>query len=382
LGIADDLVHHPRRTLLRRAAFQIHLWAGLAVAVYLIAISLSGCVLVFKDELTRWSLPGNLHALGVGRTATPEEVVDRFRQMEPRGTLTQLQLPTSVLPVFLLQGETDEGRPERWLGDPVTGDLRQAPRTWIDWTHDLHDYLLLPQGWGMQVNGVGAAMLLLLAGTGVVVWWQGVRLWTRGFRVKLTSNWRRINYDLHGAIGFWTLAIVVWWAISGVYFGWYRQVTAVVSVISPLRGMAAPGASPLPPVGDSERGSLERVIAAAQSVSPGGRLWSISGPDLRSGESYLLFDRGAPGDFAHRDIVRMRTADARVISVWHYGERHSLGDWILWAMHPLHFGTVWGLTVKVIWAALGLTLAVLTVTGVLMYWNRYLRRVWASRVAG
>jgi uncharacterized iron-regulated membrane protein len=45
-------------------------------------------------------------------------------------------------------------------------------------------------------------------------------------------------------------------------------------------------------------------------------------------------------------------------------------------MHPLHFGTLWGLPFKILWFLLGLSLALLTVTGLLMYWNRYLRKRW------
>jgi uncharacterized iron-regulated membrane protein len=45
-------------------------------------------------------------------------------------------------------------------------------------------------------------------------------------------------------------------------------------------------------------------------------------------------------------------------------------------MHPLHFGTLWGLPFKILWFLLGLSLALLTATGLLMYWNRYLRKRW------
>jgi uncharacterized iron-regulated membrane protein len=47
-------------------------------------------------------------------------------------------------------------------------------------------------------------------------------------------------------------------------------------------------------------------------------------------------------------------------------------------MYPLHFGTLWGLPVKILWALLGFGLAVLSVTGLLMYWNRYLGARWRS----
>jgi uncharacterized iron-regulated membrane protein len=375
MRFTSDLVHHPRRLRLRRAAFQIHLWAGVLLAAYLVLIALSGSVLVYKDELTRWSLPSGLHSYQPVHTASVQIVLAQLMATEPNSVVTNLQLPSTLLPAFLLEGKHGATQPARWVADPVTGRVYRAPRTWLDTVHDLHYYLLLPHTWGMQVNSAGAAILLLLAATGLFLWWPGMRLWTRGLRVNFRANWRRVNYDLHSSIGFGTLAIVVWWAISGVYFGCYREVSAVVAWFSPLQGMKAPSPIPYPPAPTGSHAPLAQIIQAAQSASPHGRLWSVSDPSLRTRESYVLLDRGAPGDFSHRDIVLIRSADARVLSVRHYGERHSIGDWILWSMHPLHFGTLWGPEVKLIWCLLGLSLAVLTITGVLMYWNRYLRRM-------
>jgi uncharacterized iron-regulated membrane protein len=61
-------------------------------------------------------------------------------------------------------------------------------------------------------------------------------------------------------------------------------------------------------------------------------------------------------------------------TTWKYGVNQSLGDWFMWLQIPLHFGTYWAMTVKIIWAARGLSVPLMTVTGALMYWNRYLRR--------
>ena len=81
-----------------------------------------------------------------------------------------------------------------------------------------------------------------------------------------------------------------------------------------------------------------------------------------------------PGNFAYRDLITIETSSARVLTVWHYGSNVTLGDWILWSMFTLHFGTVWGLPIKILWSLLGVSLAVLSITGLIMYWNRYLRR--------
>jgi uncharacterized iron-regulated membrane protein len=46
-------VQHPERSRLRNAFFQIHLWVGVAAAVYVLLISISGSMIVFRNELSR-----------------------------------------------------------------------------------------------------------------------------------------------------------------------------------------------------------------------------------------------------------------------------------------------------------------------------------------
>jgi uncharacterized iron-regulated membrane protein len=147
-----------------------------------------------------------------------------------------------------------------------------------------------------------------------------------------------------------------------------------VNAISPLNGMVAPHLPPSAYTASTDaRASLEAILAAAQQASPSGHLYSLSDPTLTGATVTAYMDLRAPGDFSHRDLVTIDTVHARVLSVWHYGSNHSLGDWVIWAMHPIHFGTLWGMPVKIVWFLLGISLAVLSVSGVVMYWNRYLR---------
>jgi uncharacterized iron-regulated membrane protein len=372
MSILNTLVHHPRKLWLRRALFQIHLWAGVLLSLYVVVIALTGSILVFRTELTSAALPRNISAYDASHIASIETVVRNFTVTFPGASLQTLQLPSPAIPAFLLYATDAQKHPVRLMADPTNAMLYAQPRTWLDWVYDLHVYLLLGHGYGMQVNGVGAAGLLLLTLSGLFLWWPGVRSWMRGLRVDFGRNWRRINFDTHNAIGFWTFVIVSWWAFSGVYFGWYRQVTAAIASVSPLRGMIAPPSPLLHPHG-LHRASLQQVLDSVQNASPNGHLFSLSDPTLSTPITYALVDLRAPGDFSHRDIVAVSTADARVLTVWHYGENHTAGDWILWAMHPLHFGTLWGMAFKIIWAMAGIALALLVATGLLMYWNRYLR---------
>jgi uncharacterized iron-regulated membrane protein len=86
----------------------------------------------------------------------------------------------------------------------------------------------------------------------------------------------------------------------------------------------------------------------------------------------------APG-YEYTDTLYFNPYNGKYISTWRYGVNQSLGDWIVWSQVPLHFGVYWGLGVRIVWAAAGLAIPLLAVTGLLMYWNRFLRRKWKHR---
>jgi uncharacterized iron-regulated membrane protein len=367
-----SVVHNPRKLFFRRALFQIHLWAGIFLALYVFIIALTGAILVFEDEFTATTLPSTLHPYDPAHTASIPQVMNSFLRTCPSCTVSNINTPSAPVPAYRLRATDTDHHALNFVADPVTAAIHAQPRNWVEWIHDLHVNLLLGDAHGVQINGVGAIILLILAVTGIVLWWPGLKHWSRGLGMSFRHNWRRINFDAHNAIGFWTLLIVSWWAISGIYFGWYRQVVAAVNFVSPLRGMNSPSLPPLPPTG-AARASLESILAAARKASPQGRLFALSDPSLITPVVYAQMDLRDPGDFSHRDIVTIETRTARALTVWHYGQNHSLGDWFIWSMHPLHFGTLWGLPFKILWFLLGLALAVLSITGLLMYWNRYLR---------
>jgi len=379
MSFLHTALHHPRRLWLRRALFQIHLWAGVLLSLYLIVIALTGAILVFEDELTKATLPSGLHDYRSEQVAPVTTVVEKFRVEFPSAKIEYLTLPTEAIPAFQIHAVDAKKHEFNLAGDPVTGALYQEARNWLNIVHDLHIFLLLGEEHGIQVNGVGAAVLFALAVTGLVLWWPGIKVWTRGLRVSFRHSWRRINYDAHSAIGFWTLAIVAWWAFSGIYFAWYRQVGFVVNMVSPLRNMlppAPPKSVPLP-VG-VPHATLAQVVEAAQKAAPAGHLYGLTNATLSEPTLMAMMDLGKPGDFSHRDLVTLDSASGRVLTVWHYGQNKSLGDCVLWAMHPLHFGTLWGLPVKILWCGFGVSLAVLCATGLLMYWNRYLGKRWKA----
>jgi uncharacterized iron-regulated membrane protein len=373
--MASTFLRHPQRVFWRKVIFQIHLWTGILLSLYVAIIGVTGALLVFEDEFTALSMP-RATAPGISGTLHLDDIIRGAERAAPNSRATFLMFPQPHESFYQIWLEDKAGRQTITTADASSGTLYTGARPWIAWVHDLHIYLLLGMS-GLIVNGIGAAILLLLALTGIVLWWPGIVRWTRAIWVRRRGSWRRMNFDLHSAIGFWTLVIVIWWSISGIYFTWPTQVAKLVNAISEIKTMRPPSV----PTESATTGSpvpLESIVNAARIASPDGFLSGISLP--APGESYIVYvDRREPGDFSHRDILYFGPASGKLLATWHYGENQSLGDWILWAMHPLHFGTLWGLGPKILWFLLGLSLAGLSVTGLLMYWNRKLRFLLKSR---
>src|ERR1700761_9093886 len=106
-----DLVHRPRNLLLRKALFQVHLWAGIAFSLYMVVIALTGAILVFEDELTATTLPQGLHPYDAARTMAIPEVMRKFAEACPGCTATFLTMPSPVVPAFQIRA-TDKSHHE------------------------------------------------------------------------------------------------------------------------------------------------------------------------------------------------------------------------------------------------------------------------------
>ena len=46
-------LQHPEKSRVRNASFQIHYWMGMGAALYVLLMSISGSVIVYRDELSK-----------------------------------------------------------------------------------------------------------------------------------------------------------------------------------------------------------------------------------------------------------------------------------------------------------------------------------------
>jgi uncharacterized iron-regulated membrane protein len=226
-------LRQPRQVWLRRAAFQVHLWIGLALGLYIVVLCLTGSVLVYRDVLDE-ALETPAPAFEPGRAPlSVEELTQAALRAYPGYTVTRAgNFINRRRPVVEVWVERGDERIER-VFNPYTGEDIGPALHWVTraniWVAKLHDELLFEDGFrGRFWNGIGSALVTLLCLTGAIVWWPGVRSWRRGLGVKWRAAWPRLNYDLHSAMGFWFFLLILMWGLTGVYLAIPEPFVALV----------------------------------------------------------------------------------------------------------------------------------------------------------
>jgi uncharacterized iron-regulated membrane protein len=324
-------MRRPKSLWLRKALFQVHLWTGIALGLYVFVISVSGSAIVFRNELYNALWPGPRIVAVAGHRFSHGELRDAAHRAYPEYRVSWIwdaKEPNQAIEIWMDRN----GHKKQRLFDPYTGqDLGESRPYSIQlmaWLVDLHVNLLSGKT-GRLINGLGGVFVLALSITGAVLWWPGVRSWRHALTIQSKSNWKRFNWQLHSVIGLWMLPLVFMFGVVGVYAGFPGAFQGFVNKIAPL--------------------NVYKPIPEA-SLGPNTAVIPVSTPAPRP--------------------QRFRP-------------RYSTGDKIIRWFSYLHFGNFGSWPSKAVWVVIGLAPAFLFVTGILMWWNRVLgpalRRVYNCR---
>src|ERR1700686_1490603 len=114
-------VHHPQNIWLRKALFQVHLWSGIGIGLYVLMISVTGSLLVYNNELYVGATPKPIISTGSGPRLTDEQLKEAALRAYPGYQVLDLGRSRNLdkaVDVFLKRG----GQDKRRLFDPRTGN--------------------------------------------------------------------------------------------------------------------------------------------------------------------------------------------------------------------------------------------------------------------
>jgi uncharacterized iron-regulated membrane protein len=224
----------PQTLWFRRALFQVHLWMGIGLGLYILVISVSGSAIVLRPQFSRWFTPSEVVSTE-GSELTGAALEARIGEVYADHTVTRVVPSTREGRATYVALANAEGEEVTRFFDQFAGEDLGSTYPWpvatMEWLTRLHDELLLGRE-GRKLNGIGGALFLLMTVSGVIIWWQGSRRWKDGLLIRRNST-RSFNWQLHSFLGFWTLLLMFVWGLSSVYFAWPEPFDAIIDAMDP-----------------------------------------------------------------------------------------------------------------------------------------------------
>ena len=359
---------------LRRAISVIHLWLGLSVGAYLCAVCLSGSIVVFIDDISALSTLELTHRVappGAGASPLPlSEALRRVRSRHPEipaASFARLYLSKTSGAALSLQVSEASFLDTRIVTiNPYTGAvMHNRPRLapWLRWADSLHIQLLAGMT-GETVNsllGLVSGVLLL---SGLWLWWPAkLRLLRQRLTVKTSAGAKRFNYDLHNALGFYTLPLLLVLSLTGAIFAFWLSLSKWVERATHTKSYAPE--VKLSQASPAKYLALERLAAIAERTGPRQELVSVAMPQ-KAGQPFTAQKGTQREGLLPLTTITLDPVTGRVLQV--YSDASApMAHKIMYVAYALHLGWWGGWTTMVIYAVAGVAPLALYVTGVVIW---------------
>lgn len=423
----DGIDERPRHSPVRAALTVLHRYVGLAIATFLFIAGSTGAIIAWDHELDALLNPALMRTSQTGTPIPPAEVARGLEARDPRIRVAYLPIATEpgmTLSVFV-QPRVDPKTGQLFSLDfnqvffnPVTGQeigRREWGQAWpitgatlIPFLYKLHYSLHLPPLWGeprvgLWLMGSITAVWFLDCFVGFYLtlprrprspraqellarsergWWAR---WTPAWKIKTGGSGYRVAFDIHRAFGLWTWALLLVVAFSGFSLALNAEILRpVLSKIANLTPTPLDG--PARAVSDKQA-PLDMVEIVAHARAEGGTrgikppLGAISYDVLHDIYSALFFQAGEHGGEGGVEphTLYMDSHGGHVL-----GARQpwagTTADIFLQAQFPLHSGRILGLFGRILVSIIGVAVAALSASGVIIWWRKRAARTARQRL--
>ena len=342
---------------MKKLLFNVHLYAGLIAAFFLLCISLSGAVIAFEPELNRAFHPELTNVIPTGAPMNWDDFRAGVEKQSPGWKLVRFYFPDRPnLSTYVRMRNITTKQIHHIYVNQYTGAILGSTEdgsNWILKVHDLHVNFLSGKV-GNQIVTWATVGLLILSLSGIVLWWP-----RKIFRWQARASAPRLNRDIHFSVGFWSFLAMFGFAVTGL--GLHYQTGKLLDLLNkPNAAQSRPGHGI----------SIEAMLQTARETLPGASIPRLLLPE-KKGDPVFIYQR-FPEDKtpAGRSFTTIDPKTGAVLSSGSSRAAPLLQTALVQYTREIHTGTLFGLPTKIIAACFALMLSILAITGPLMRLNK------------
>ncbi len=350
---------------IRNLAFSLHRYIGLTVGLILVIVGLTGSLLVFQKEIDVALVKQQFEqVIPQEQTLSLDAIANNITQAyanQPDFKLAQFDLHFDPN-IYRVRLKNSEDKQLEVFVNAYTGNIlgeRSRERTFYSKVYELH-YALFAGKIGTIIVGIAALLMCILAITGLILW-SGWRNLISGFKIKWNGKTKRKNYDIHKVVGIIALIGLTLTGFTGFIWNFYEQTEPAIYALTftpkPLEAKSTvTGKAPL---------AISEILQQANATIPEGKPSFVSVP-TKPDEVFTVYLKQAGDAQYFANQVKIDRYSGKVLHVIN-SKTAKLGDRILNAFVPMHYGTFGGILTRILYVFVGLSPSILFITGLIMY---------------
>jgi uncharacterized iron-regulated membrane protein len=357
---------------MRKTLLKIHMYLGLVIGLLLTMIGLTGSFIVFGEEIDAWLNPQILKVEARGEHVSAQSMLDAARQAYPNEKLARISLPRETDSAAEICFEAKR-EPRCVYVDPYSATIlgERVPAHSLKMrVVSLHRRLLSGET-GETIIGICGLLLLLLAFSGLVLWWPGRKNAARRLRIKRGAGSYRTAFDLHRVVGICAMLFLIISAATGAGMVFHKPIENVLNSFS---AQPQPAPKPVSTVIDAATPRpLDEILSRARALSPDAVTTFVNLPTTPTA-TYTVRQRQASEWHPNgRTLIYLDQYSGQVLRV----DNPSLapvGTRVSNNLFPIHTGRLGGTATRVLQVLVGFAPVTLFASGFLLWLKRLGRR--------
>jgi len=350
---------------------KLHLWLGLASGLVVLIVAGTGILLVFEDELDEWA-NHDFYFVTVPQNARPlpmDSLVHAAAAFNPALKLTRIYAETQA-PDRSVVIMAKKGKMKTWniAVDPYTGKVikgRDQNKTFFGFVLDLHRRLCMNEV-GKAITGASCLIFAIMIITGLVLWWpKRWQVLKQRTRIAWSSNWKRLNWDLHAVGGFYVHLILLAISLTGLTWAypWFNNAIYLMADGKPMKKNEAPVNKIKQPI---EAGFYESLYQQTNNKLPyKGRVTMLFPEKENQSVTVNKMNREASVNNVV-DALYFEKGTGRLLKE-NLFKNSSTGNKIRRMVYPIHTGRLYGWPTQILALIAAIVAFSLPITGLNIY---------------